>query len=67
MFDKKVESLFANNNTNKNLFIEEALKTSAETLSGNGALKYSTSGDVFVDDFANIANYKSPPQFSRGF
>lgn len=65
MFDKKVESLFANNNTNKNLFIEEALKTSAETLSGNGALKYSTSGDVFVDDFANIANYKSPRNFQE--
>lgn len=34
-----------------------------ETLSGNGALKYLSSGSVFVDQFANASKYKAPRPF----
>lgn len=39
------------------------MKASNETTSGNGALKYSTSGNDFVDDFASIAKYKEPRSY----
>lgn len=48
-----------------NNFIREGLKTSVETESGNGALKYSTSNDDFVDNFASASTYKEPRSFSE--
>lgn len=68
MFDKKVNSLLKGKSKNtftENTFIKNALKISAETLSCNGALKYSTSGDDFVDDFVNISRYKEPRSFQE--
>lgn len=59
MFDKKQINLI------NNQFIQEGLKISSETLSGNGALKYSTSGNEFVDNFASIAKFKEPRSFSE--
>lgn len=44
----------------KNAFVTSGLKSSAETLSGNGALKYSTTGDPFVDQFGKLGSYKAP-------
>lgn len=41
------------------------MKASHETTSGNGALKYSTSGNDFVDDFASIAKYKEPRSYEE--
>lgn len=40
-----------------NLFISQALKESNVTLSGNGAKKYSTSGNDFVDNFSSISKF----------
>lgn len=62
MFDKKVNSLFK---SEENLFVKEGLKKSFETESGNGALKYSTSGNGFVDDYASLAIYKNPRSYSE--
>lgn len=47
MFDSKKKSLFevkatSGNTKTTSAFVNAALKTGAETLSGNGALKYST-------------------------
>ena len=39
-------------------FFDEGAKLSAVTLSGNGALKYSSSGNPFLDDFASIGRYR---------
>jgi hypothetical protein len=48
------------NPVNMNQFVSASLKDSAETLSGNGALKYSTTGDAFVDQFGKLGSYKAP-------
>lgn len=48
----------------ENKFIKEGLKSSVETVSGNGALKYSTSGNAFVDNFAAISYFKEPRNYS---
>lgn len=65
-FSKKKESLFETANPQKeNAFVKEGLKESAKTTSGNGALKFSTSNDAFVDDFAAIANYKEPRTYEE--
>lgn len=66
IFDKKVNSLL--NSPEKkmeNTFIKAAMKATHECLSGNGSLKYDTSGDDFVDDFANIARYKEPRSYAE--
>lgn len=40
-----------------NEFVKNCLLQAAETVSGNGALKYSTSLNPFVDDFASMGQY----------
>lgn len=67
-FSKKKISLFDNKETvtsQENAFVREGLKESSKTVSGNGALKYSTSGDAFVDNFALIANFKAPRDYAE--
>lgn len=68
-FDKKKKSLFdmkkAETPKKDNSFVRESLKLSAETTSGNGAVKYSTSNDAFVDNFAAIANFKEPRTYAE--
>ena len=56
---KKTQSVKSNSN-----FVNAALKRGAETTSGNGALKYSSTGDVFVDQFGVVGTYKTPRSFS---
>ena len=63
-FEKKVSSLL-NTPSVGNMFVKEAMKASNETLSGNSALKYSTSGNDFVDDFASISKYKEPRSYEE--
>lgn len=48
-----------------NAFVNAGLKKGAETLSGNGALKYSTSGDAFTDQFSFLGSYKKPRTFAE--
>lgn len=67
-FSKKKTSLFDNKETvtsQENAFVREGLKESSKTVSGNGALKYNTSGDAFVDNFALIANFKVPRDYAE--
>lgn len=65
-FEKKVSSLLsASTPSAKNMFVQEAMKASNETLSGNGALKYSTSGNGFVDNFASISKFKEPRTYAE--
>lgn len=65
-FSKKRTSLYkAEPPTPDNNFVREGLKLAAETVSGNGAKKYSTSNDAFVDNFAMIANFKAPREYSE--
>ena len=65
MFNKKVNSLISREVEEFNSFIEEGLKTSYETKSGNGALKYSSTGNDFVDTFAAISHFKEPRPYSQ--
>jgi len=63
VFQKKVNSLLSNSSENQ--FVKQALKVSAETTSENGALKYSTSGNSFVDNFAAISCFKKPRSYEK--
>ena len=80
MFDSKKTSLFKTERTTSaqnqsssastmvtnNSFLREGLKeASATTNLGNGALKYTTTGSDFVDQFGKVSNYKKPRSFSE--
>ncbi len=58
-FQKKVDSLM------KNQFVEQALKMSSETKSYEGAKKYDSSGNDFVDNFAAASYFKNPRPYSE--
>lgn len=62
LYEKKEKSL-----AEMNIFEKEMFKSEHETLSGNGALKFSTSGNPFVDDFAALGIYKNPRDISEVF
>lgn len=67
MFSTKRKQLFAVTPTQSvasNAFVNAGMKKGAETLSNNGALKYSSTGDAFVDQFGTVGNYKAPRSFS---
>ena len=70
MFDSKKTNLWESkkktSDTQKkgNSFLSAGLRKSAETLSGNGALKYSTTGNDFVDQFGKLGSYKVPRSYS---
>lgn len=65
-FSKKKKSLYKTETpAQENAFVKAGLKVSAETVSGKGAKKYSTSNDAFVDNFAMIANFKAPREYSE--
>ena len=68
MFTAKKTSLFEAKTTSgspaKNAFIKAGLKKSAQTLSGNGALKFSTTGNDFVDQFGKLGVMKVPRSFA---
>lgn len=73
MFNQKQTQLFERKSTPKtsvkiqtnNPFVASAMKKGAETLSGNGALKYSTTGLPFVDQFGKLGSFKAPRPFSE--
>ena len=66
MFDSKKKQLFSVNKktTSEGAFVATAMKKSNETLSGNGALKYKSTGNDFVDQFGVLGSYKEPRKFS---
>lgn len=67
MFEEKKNSLgnIIPSNKDVNLFISDAEEETLRTLSGNGSTKYITSGNVFVDDFAALANYLQPRTYNE--
>lgn len=60
-FQKKVTSLIKS----ENQFVKQGLKVSSETTSENGAKKYSTTGNKFVDNFASASNFKDPRSYEE--
>ncbi len=70
MFNTKKTNLFdtaqgAIGNKMTSAFTQAASKISAETRSGNDALKYSTTGDAFVDQFGTIGQYLAPREYAE--
>ena len=70
MFNSKQKQLFSSGEKKSTTsvtspFVQAGLKKSAETLSGNGALKYSTTGNSFVDQFGVLGSYKQPRTFEQ--
>lgn len=45
-------------------FVSAAMSKGAETRSGNGSKKYSTTGNDFVDQFGKLGTYKAPRSFA---
>ena len=70
MFDKKRTNLVGSGKnvavatpSNKNAFLSGVAKESARTISGNGANRFNTTGDLFVDQFGGTSNYLSPRNY----
>ena len=65
-FEKKFTSLmdYTNKGT-ENQFLKEGIKETSVTQSKNGAKKYSTSGNDFVDNFAAISYFKEPRSYKE--
>lgn len=64
MFNSKKSTLFPVSETTKkssaSAFVKAGLENSARTTSlGNGAVKYTTTNNDFVDQFGNMSNYKT--------
>lgn len=74
MFDSKLKTLSngkvktttsaTSTMVTSNLFLKAGLKASSKN-TDHGAVKYTTSGSDFVDDFANITRYKVPRSFAE--
>lgn len=64
-FEKKLGSLMEKAENIQNQFLKEGLKESSITTSGNGAVKYSTTGNDFVDNFASISYFKEPRSYEK--
>lgn len=67
MFDTRKTSLFDTPVSKKgtNPFIHEGLKDGAITTSGNGAMKFSTTGHDFVDQFGSVGQFMKPRSYSE--
>ena len=69
MFDSKLKTLGTAKvqkvTSVSNAFVDVGMKKSSETLSGNGSEKFSTTGNVFVDQFGKIGTYKVPRTFNE--
>jgi Domain of unknown function (DUF2828). len=61
----KTPSTSASTTTTTTPFVKAAKKKSAETLSGNGALKYENTDNPFIDQFGNLGNYKAPRPYAE--
>lgn len=67
MFNSKKQQLFEvkgkKTSDTKSSFIGAGMKKSAETLSGNLAKKYETTGNDFVDQFGIMGSFREPRDF----
>ena len=64
-FEKKFNSLMNTSKGAENQFLKEGIKETSVTQSKNGAKKYSTSGNDFVDNFAAISYFKEPRSYKE--
>ena len=74
MFTAKKDRLFGTPKTTSGVatatkkktskFVQAAQQKTAETRSGNDALKYSTTGNPFVDQFGKLGTYKEPRTYA---
>lgn len=71
MFTQKKNNLFPIENkstsgatTVASSFVQAGLKKSAVTSSGNGAMKYKTTGNPFVDQFGGAAQFRAPRSYN---
>lgn len=65
LFETPVKATKGSNTTSvTSTFVSAAMKKGAETHSQNGALKYSTTGNDFVDQFGKLGTYKAPRAFN---
>ena len=62
-FEKKLNFLIDTGEKVESQFLKEALKETSVVESGNGAKKYSTTGNDFVDNFAAISHFKEPRSY----
>lgn len=61
MFEQKREKLKEPaTKTSNNAFVNEGLKSGAETQGAKGAKKFSTTGNVFVDQFGSMSIFRNP-------
>jgi hypothetical protein len=68
MFTAKQTTLMEKQPDSKvaNSFVKEGLKSGSTTTAlGNGALKYTTTGNDFVDQFGKISNYRAPRSYAH--
>jgi hypothetical protein len=67
MFENKRQAETVRKVTRKkvNEFLANANAESNKTRSGNGALKFKSSGSTLVDQFTKAGNYKTPRKFSE--
>lgn len=67
MFNSKQNKLFEvgskQTTSEPNSFVATAMKKSAVISSTNGAKKYSTTGNEFVDQFGKLGSYKEPRKY----
>lgn len=64
-FKEKQKSLWDNPKSSETSAFTKASMTNITTQSGNGALKYTTTGDPFIDQFNNASKYKQPRTFEE--
>lgn len=69
MFQKKQTKLFEvpqkRQRVSSNTFISSNMQRGAITTSGNGAMKYDSHSDAFVEDFSNLTKYRVPRKFNE--
>lgn len=70
MFNSKKSTLFPVNGTttksSESKFVRAGLEQSAKTTSlGNGAVKYTTTNNDFVDQFGKMSNYLKPRDYAQ--
>lgn len=63
LIDKSKQTSAPKASTNR--FVHAGLKKGAETLSGNGAKKYKTTGSPFIDQFNSLGSYKAPRTYAE--
>lgn len=71
MFETKKTKLFeatkksSTTTRSESAFVNAGMKKSVETRSYNGAVKYSSTGNDFVDQFGKLGTYKVPRSFAE--